>query len=61
MAAEGDIVHGPVARRGNPLRGGFRERAEHDVGDALRGLHVAGGHRRGRLGVHHASRGRDHL
>ena len=38
----------------------LRQRAEHHVDDALRGLDVAGRHRARRPRVEHAALGRDH-
>ena len=48
----------PWARGRDPVRQRLGQRAQHHVGDALRGLHVAAGHRRGRIGVDDAIRRR---
>ena len=58
--ADGHVVHGALAGRGNALRQGLGQRAQHDIGDALRCLDVAAGHGRGRLRIDDTVLRRDH-
>ena len=53
VATDGDVVHGAAARRSNARRHCLRQRPEHHVDDALRGLHVAAGHGAGKGAVDH--------
>ena len=59
-AAEAQVVHGPAARRRDPVRSGLGQRAQQNIGDALRGFDVARGHRGGRQRVDHRPFGSDH-
>src|SRR5207249_8713462 len=50
-AADQGVVHGALRGGGDPIGERGCERAQNDVDDALRGLDVPGGDRRGRFGV----------
>ena len=59
-AAKRHIVHRALARGRDPIRQRVRQRAEYDVGDALRGLDVAAGHRRRPARIDYGPLGRCH-
>ena len=59
-SAQGQVVHGAGTGGGNAVRRGLSQRAEKDVGDALRGFDVAGGHGGGQACVDHRALGCDH-
>ena len=51
LATDGHIVHGALAGCGDALGQSLGQRAEHHVGDPLRGFDIAAGYGRGRLRV----------